>query len=62
MKLDEPVAGGGLPRLDRIIVAGLLLLVAAVAWAFTVHQAILMDDMEANATVRFDLRLTLRNK
>jgi predicted metal-binding membrane protein len=28
-------------------VAGLLLLVAALAWAFTVHQAILMDEMDA---------------
>jgi predicted metal-binding membrane protein len=36
-----------LPRHDRIIVAGLLLLVAAAAWAFTVHQAHLMDEMEA---------------
>ena len=47
MKLYEPFAAGTLPRLDRIIVAGLLLLVAALAWAFTVHQAILMDEMEA---------------
>src|ERR1700730_13354934 len=46
MKLHEPFAGGTLPRLDRIIVAGLLLLVAALAWAFTVHQAIRMDEME----------------
>jgi predicted metal-binding membrane protein len=47
MKLDDPIAAGTLPPLDRIIVAVLLLLVAALAWAFTVHQAILMDDMEA---------------
>ena len=47
MKLDEPVAAGTLPRLDRIVIAGLLLLVAVLAWAFTVHQAILMDEMEA---------------
>jgi len=47
MKLDEPVAAGHLPRLDRIIVAGLLILVAVLAWAFTIHQAILMDEMEA---------------
>ena len=47
MKLDDPIAAGTLPRLDRIIIAGLLLLVAALAWAFTVHQAILMDEMEA---------------
>ena len=39
-------AAGPLPHLDRIIVAGLLLLVAALAWAFTVHQAMLMDEME----------------
>src|ERR1700730_12066139 len=39
-KLYEPFAAGTLPRLDRIIVAGLLLLVAALAWAFTLHQAI----------------------
>jgi predicted metal-binding membrane protein len=36
-----------LPRYDRLLVAGLLLLVTALAWAFTVHQAILMDEMEA---------------
>jgi predicted metal-binding membrane protein len=36
-----------LPRLDRIIVAGLLLQVTALAWAFTVYQAMRMDDMEA---------------
>jgi predicted metal-binding membrane protein len=40
-------SAGSLPHLDRIIVAGLLLLVAALAWAFTVHQAMLMDEMEA---------------
>lgn len=44
---QDPGAAGPLPRLDRIIVAGLLLLVAALAWAFTVHQAMLMDAMEA---------------
>jgi predicted metal-binding membrane protein len=47
MKLDEPVAADTPPRRDRIILAGLLLLVAALAWAFTVHQTILMDEMEA---------------
>ena len=47
MKLDEPVAADTLPRRDRVILAGLLLSVAALAWAFTIHQAILMDDMEA---------------
>jgi predicted metal-binding membrane protein len=40
-------AAGRLPRLDRLIVVGLLFLVAAVAWGFTVHQANMMDDMEA---------------
>jgi predicted metal-binding membrane protein len=47
MKLDEPVAADTLPRRDRVILAGLLLSVAALAWAFTIHQAVLMDDMEA---------------
>jgi predicted metal-binding membrane protein len=47
MKLDEPVAADTPPRRDRIILAGLLLLVAALAWAFIVHQTILMDEMEA---------------
>jgi predicted metal-binding membrane protein len=47
MKLDEPAAAASLPGRDRIVVAGLLLLVAALAWAFTVHQSILMGEMEA---------------
>ena len=47
MKLDEPAAAATLPGRDRIVVAGLLLLVAALAWGFTVHQSILMDEMEA---------------
>lgn len=34
-------------RLDRVVVAGLLLLVIALAWAFTVDQAQVMDAMEA---------------
>jgi len=34
-------------RHDRFVVAALLLLVIALAWAFTVHQAQLMDAMEA---------------
>ena len=46
MSPDSGSAGAD-PRHDRIIVAGLLLLVAALAWAFTVHQAMLMDEMEA---------------
>ena len=42
---SEP--GSGLPKHDKIVVAALLLLVAALAWAFTVHQAMRMDEMEA---------------
>ncbi len=42
-----PSEAGAPPRRDRVIVAGLLLLVAALAWAFTVHQANLMDAMDA---------------
>jgi predicted metal-binding membrane protein len=38
---------GALPRIDRIVVATLLVFVAALAWAFTVHQAAVMDEMEA---------------
>ena len=34
-------------RRDRAVVAALLLLVIAFAWAFTIHQAQLMDEMEA---------------
>jgi predicted metal-binding membrane protein len=44
---QDPGAAGRLPHLDRIIVAGLLLLVAALAWGFTVHQVMMMDQMEA---------------
>jgi len=47
MKPDDPASSGALPRLDRITVAALLLLVTALAWAYTVHQAALMDEMEA---------------
>jgi predicted metal-binding membrane protein len=43
----DPGATGALPRLDRLVVAGLLIFVTALAWAFTVHQAALMDEMEA---------------
>ena len=46
MKLDEPAAADTLPGRDRIVIAGLLLLVAALARVFTVHQSILMDEME----------------
>jgi predicted metal-binding membrane protein len=43
----EPGSAGALPRLDRIAVAALLLVVTGLAWAFTVHQSMLMDEMEA---------------
>lgn len=43
-----PASAGAPQRRDRIIVAGLLLLVTLLAWAFTVHQAMLMDQMEAD--------------
>ncbi len=46
MKPDSGSADAN-PSHDRIVVAALLVLVAALAWAFTVHQAILMDEMEA---------------
>ena len=39
-------ADGVQTRRDLIIVAGLLALVSALAWAFTVHQAQVMDAME----------------
>lgn len=42
-----PAPAGAPQRFDRIIVAGLLVLVAVLAWAFTVHQSMLMDEMEA---------------
>ena len=47
MTREADDAGGPLPRLDYFVVAGLLLLVALSAWAFTVHQAMMMDEMEA---------------
>jgi predicted metal-binding membrane protein len=47
MTLGDPVAADALPLRNRMVVASLLLLVAALAWAFTVRQAILMDEMEA---------------
>jgi predicted metal-binding membrane protein len=43
----DPAAAGPLPRLDRLVVVGLLFLVAALAWGFTIHQAKMMDEMEA---------------
>jgi predicted metal-binding membrane protein len=44
---SDPGSAGSLPKHDKIVVAALLLVVAASAWAFTVHQAMLMDEMEA---------------
>jgi predicted metal-binding membrane protein len=46
MTPDSGSLGASL-RHDRVIVAGLLLFVAALAWAFTAHQAMLMEEMEA---------------
>jgi predicted metal-binding membrane protein len=43
----DPGSTGALLRSDRVIVAALLLLIAALTWAFTIHQAMLMDQMEA---------------
>jgi predicted metal-binding membrane protein len=48
---------GALTRYDRVVVAALLLLVAALAWAFTVHQAQLMDAMEA--AMRRDMNMSM---
>ena len=46
--MTRPPAGeGAASRHDRRIVVGLVALVAALAWAFTVHQAREMDAMEA---------------
>ena len=43
-----PASAGTALRRDRIIVAGLALLVTALAWTYTVHQSRLMDQMEAD--------------
>jgi len=42
-----PGSASSFPRHDRIVVLALVALVAAFAWAFTVHQAIRMEEMEA---------------
>jgi predicted metal-binding membrane protein len=47
MTSDDPASAGTLPLRHRIIVSGLLLLVAALALAFTVHQSMRMDEMDA---------------
>ncbi len=41
--------GGGAAqvRRDRLVVIGLVVVIAALAWAYTVHQAQVMDAMEA---------------
>ena len=43
---QDPGAAGPKRRLDRLVVVGLLFLVAALAWGFTLHQAKMMDEME----------------
>jgi predicted metal-binding membrane protein len=35
------------PRYDRAVVVALLIAVTALAWAYTAHQATVMDDMDA---------------
>ena len=46
--MNGPSGVTGAPvRLDRVVVIGLLLVVVALAWAFTVMQARQMDAMEA---------------
>jgi predicted metal-binding membrane protein len=40
-------AFGASPRLDRVVVLGLVVVVAVAAWLFTVDQAYRMDAMEA---------------
>ena len=42
---------------DRLIVIGLLFLVGLLAWAFTIHQAIVMDEMEA--AMRRDMNMSM---
>ncbi len=55
---QRPEAAGTLRSRDRVIVAGLLLTVVTLVWAFTVHQAILMDGMEA--AMRRDVDMPMR--
>ena len=42
-----PGSASSFPRHDRIVVLALVALVAAFAWAFMVHQAMRMEEMEA---------------
>ena len=44
--ISDPGSAGS-PRHDKIVVLALVVLVSALAWAFTVHQAMRMDEMEA---------------
>jgi predicted metal-binding membrane protein len=44
---EDHGGGGAPPRRDRVIVVALLIAVTVLAWAYTVHQAALMDEMEA---------------
>lgn len=53
----EAISHGAPTRHDRVIVALLLLLVAALAWAFTIDQARQMDAMEA--TVWRDVNMSM---
>jgi predicted metal-binding membrane protein len=44
---SDPRSGSSLLRRDKIVVLALVVLVAACAWAFTVHQALRMNELEA---------------
>jgi predicted metal-binding membrane protein len=52
----KPEPDGALPRPDRIV-AGLLLLVAVLAWAYTAQQAIQMDKMDT--AMRRDMNMSM---
>jgi len=56
--MSGAATGDGAPaRYDRLVVAGVLALVAALAWAFTLHQARLMAAMEA--AMQRDMNMSL---
>jgi predicted metal-binding membrane protein len=44
---SDPGSTGSHPRHDKGVVVALVVFVAALAWAFTVHQSVRMDEMEA---------------
>ena len=44
---SDPLSANSFPRHDKIVVVALVALVAALAWAFTIHQAMRMGEMEA---------------